>query len=321
MKISNIFSNLIILFTLFNITFAGILPIHQCDQGHKCVYYRGGKLLSEISGPGWHYNIPLITSYYNIKTIWQTDNLNDVLCVSNQGSRVWLDIAVVNKLNHSDKCVYRTIRDHTPDYDRPLIFDYIPSEVAQFCKDYNLNQIVTTEFHRLDELLKTKLDHNIKSYHLDDCLTIKDIRIQPPKMTDEMRRKFELIELSQKEKEFAEKEKDKAKVLKEREKQNAVMDKEKEQATNTLQIEIQKSIILGEKERQEIRDEMEYQKVKKFADAERYRLEQIAQGNERLFSNPNYLKMKGFESAHNNAKIIIGDVPQSSFFNFGNFPA
>ena len=45
MNISNICSNLMILLTFFNSVYAGILPIHQCDQGHKCVYYRGGKLL------------------------------------------------------------------------------------------------------------------------------------------------------------------------------------------------------------------------------------------------------------------------------------
>ena len=40
--------------------------IHRCVQGHKCVYYRGGKLLEEINDPGFHLKIPFISSHYNI---------------------------------------------------------------------------------------------------------------------------------------------------------------------------------------------------------------------------------------------------------------
>ena len=61
---------------------------------------------------------------------------------SSQGGYAFLDIEVVNKLSSNDKCILKVIGEHTIDYDKPLIYDYIPSEVAQFCKDYTLDDIV-----------------------------------------------------------------------------------------------------------------------------------------------------------------------------------
>ena len=46
----------------------GLLGFHTCLQGHKCVYYRGGKLLNETNEPGFHMMMPLITSNYNVQT-------------------------------------------------------------------------------------------------------------------------------------------------------------------------------------------------------------------------------------------------------------
>ena len=140
-----------------NILLSNSYGIHQCYQGHKCVYYRGGLLLSEINEPGYHLKIPLITTHYNVQVTWQTDKLTNVICGSSRGGRAYLDIEVVNKLDNSKECILNVIGEHTIDYDKPLIFDYIPSEVAQFCKNYTLDDIVIRKFDKLDEVLLDKL--------------------------------------------------------------------------------------------------------------------------------------------------------------------
>ena len=56
-----------------------ILSIHTCSEGHRCVYYRGGGLMIDISDPGYHLKFPLITQHYNVQTTWQTDKLNSVI--------------------------------------------------------------------------------------------------------------------------------------------------------------------------------------------------------------------------------------------------
>ena len=99
--------------------------IHQCLQGHKCVYYRGGQLLNSINEPGFHLKMPFITSHYNVQVTWQTDKLMNVICGSSRGGQAYLDIEVVNKLSSEKKCILDVIGEHTIDYDKPLIFDYI----------------------------------------------------------------------------------------------------------------------------------------------------------------------------------------------------
>jgi regulator of protease activity HflC (stomatin/prohibitin superfamily) len=295
----------------------GILGFHTCLQGHKCVYYRGGELLNETNEPGFHMMMPLITSNYNVQTTWQTDNLNDVICGSSQGGKAYLNIEVVNKLDHSDDCVLRTIGQHTVDYDRPLIYDYIPSEVSQFCKNYTLNEIVIKEFDKLDEVLLLKLVENVKSYGLDNCITIKNVRIARPRLDKEMREKFEAIENEQKEKELEIQRKETEKIRLEIEHQREMMQKQRDLDTTKIQMEIQKKEIESKAERQKIVDMMEFEKKQKASDAEQYHLEAMAKGNNALFSNPNYIRLKAYESAHSNAKLIFGDIPQNSFFNMG----
>ena len=171
-----------------------LLMIHECQQGHRCVYYRGGSLLNTINIPGFSLKLPFITTNHNIQITWQTDRLNNVICGSSQGGHAFLDIEVVNKLSESKQCVLKVVGEHTIDYDKPLIFDYIPSEVAQFCKNYTLDDIVIREFDKLDEVLLSKLRKNVESYGLEDCLSIKNVRINRPRLDKEMQKKFESIE-------------------------------------------------------------------------------------------------------------------------------
>ena len=200
-------------------------PIHQCEQGHRCVYYRGGSLLSQLSNPGYQLKIPLITYHHNVQVTWQTDTLHNVVCGSSQGGQAYLDIDVVNKLSSSDKCILKVVGEHTVNYDKPLIFDYIPSEVAQFCKNYTLDDIVIREFDKLDEVLLEKLRDNIESYRLSDCLEIKKVRINRPKLDDAMRKRFESIENEQKVNELAIRQKETERAKLETQLQKEMMEK------------------------------------------------------------------------------------------------
>jgi len=293
--------------------------IHKCNQGHKCVYYRGGQLLDSLHEPGYHLKIPFITSHYNVQITWQTDKLNNVICGSSRGGQAYLDIEVVNKLNSSKECILNVVGEHTVDYDKPLIFDYIPSEVAQFCKNYTLDDIVIREFDKLDEVLIEKLRENVDSYGLSSCLEIKKVRINRPRLDKNMQAKFESIENEQKEKELTEQKKNTEKVILETQLQKEVMEKEREQKTNEIEMKIQISKAKSNAEKQHILDNMEYESKKKKADAEKYKVEKLAEGNNLLFSNPNYIRLEAFKATHSNSKLIFGDVPQNALINLGGF--
>jgi regulator of protease activity HflC (stomatin/prohibitin superfamily) len=52
-----------VIFPFLLITFNGF---HIIDEGHVGVYYRAGALLETTAEPGFHFKLPIITSYENI---------------------------------------------------------------------------------------------------------------------------------------------------------------------------------------------------------------------------------------------------------------
>ena len=314
-KNTTIFFYIILSMSLFSSSNA-FFPIHKCEQGHRCVYYRGGSLLSQLSNPGYQFKLPFITNHHNIQVTWQTDTLKHVVCGSSQGGQAYLDIDVVNKLSKSDNCILKVVGDHTIYYDKPLIFDYIPSEVAQFCKNYTLDDIVIREFDKLDEVLLGKLRDNIESYGLSDCLEIKKVRINRPQLDKDMRNKFESIENEQKATELAIRQKETEHAKLDIQLQKELMEKEIQKKTNEIEMKIQLSKTKSIADNQKIQDQMYLNTKQMEAEAERFRLEKMAEGYTSLFENPDYIRLEALRTAYNNAKIVIGDIPKTSIFNF-----
>lgn len=302
--------------------FALTLPssVHQCQQGHRCVYYFGGKLQNGITDPGYHLKLPLFTSFHNIQVTWQTDRLTNVMCGSSQGGHAFLDIEVVNKLNNTDECILKVIGEHTVDYDKPLIYDYIPSEVAQFCKEYTLDDIVIREFDKLDEVLLGKLNDNVESYGLSDCLQIKKVRINRPRLDADMQEKFLSIENEKKAMELAEREKETQRVRQEAETQKQMMEKERQMQTNEVEMQIQLARAKAESDKKKILDQMNLETRRSEAEAEKIALIKKAEGYETLLENPDYLRLETMRTAYHNSKIIIGEIPRNGIFNFAEMP-
>ena len=296
------------------------ISLHQCEQGHRCVYYFGGKLQNQISDPGFHLKIPLVTSYYNVQVTWQTDRLSNVMCGSSQGGHAYLDIEVVNKLNSSNFCMLKVIGEHTIDYDKPLIYDYIPSEVAQFCKNYTLDDIVIREFDKLDEVLLAKLQDNVDSYGLSDCIDIKKVRINRPRLDEDMQQKFLSIENEKKAMELAQREKETQRVRLEAETQKQMMEKERQLKTSEVEMKIMLERAKVEADRKKIEDKMNFDTMTSQAEAEKIGLIKKAEGYQTLLSNPEYIKLETMKTAYHNSKIVMGEIPKNSVFSFADMP-
>ena len=52
--------------------------IHKIEEGHIGLYWRGGALIKGHTEPGFHFMIPVITSYANIQTSVQTDRVENI---------------------------------------------------------------------------------------------------------------------------------------------------------------------------------------------------------------------------------------------------
>lgn len=85
-------ANPILLFILFTAAAGGLLfasTIHQVPEGHVGVYWRGGALLDETTGPGFHSKLPVVTRY-------PTSPLSlslTLLCLSPFSPPLWLTVS------------------------------------------------------------------------------------------------------------------------------------------------------------------------------------------------------------------------------------
>ena len=292
--------------------------VHTCDEGHVCVYTRGNAVLDSIRGPGYHWKLPLVTDHTNVQVTSQTDRLRNVECGSSKGGTVNLDIEIVNRLRDSPHCVLETVKRFTFDYDHRLLYQPAPAYVAEFCKTYTLEDIVVTQFDKLDDVLLDRLREHVSEFAPKDpidnqpCVEISKVYIRRPKLAPNMRAAFEAIELEQKQKDLESQKQQTEKIKLETQLQKEVMEKEREQRMAEITLQTKTMEAQSEATRQAIVDNKEADTIRKAADAERYRLEELAKGNLALYDNENYVRVRGFEAAHNNAKLILGDAPQNA---------
>ena len=55
------------------------MSLHEIDEGHVGVYYRGGALLKETSRPGYHMMIPFLTSHRSVQVTLQSDEVTNTV--------------------------------------------------------------------------------------------------------------------------------------------------------------------------------------------------------------------------------------------------
>tara|TARA_Y100000748_G_scaffold303623_3_gene309393 strand:- start:106 stop:1071 length:966 start_codon:yes stop_codon:yes gene_type:complete len=280
--------------------------LHKCEQGTRCVYKRGGIWKDNIGGGGWNYQEPYLTSVHSVKVVWDHDKVPDVACISNQGSIMHFDVYVINKLKNSKECILKVIREHGLDYDKPLIFDVVPTETAQFCKDYTIDELYIQKFDSYDEMLENKLKDNIKQYGLSECIEISKVLLKDRKVSAKMQHQYEITEVKKKEQEHA-------RVLVEKQKieQEAMIEKarrEKEQEKMETDYKIKMNIATAESEAKiaKIASEADYLKKIKHAEALAKAAELEAAANKKKLT-PEYLELQRSQAYYHNSKIHTMD--------------
>lgn len=291
---------------------------YEVPQGWCSVETKYGKI-SRVAETGLRWKNPLTTKNDLVETRWQTDYLKNVECGSSQGGTVYLDIAVNNKLSNENECVSKMIKEHGVDYDKKLIKEFIPSEVAQFCKNYKVEDIYTTKFDELDEILATSLSGNIKAYGMEECLEIKKtggVRISRPKLTNEMKEKFEKIEAEEKERHLQERIKETDKVKSENEHQTAAMKAEQEKEVSRINAEKQRLEELNQAEIQTIKDKTLANKIISEAEARKKSKMLEAEADEKWLTTLRIQYETALANAKN-AKLVFG-APEKSLIHLGN---
>ncbi|VDN10558.1 unnamed protein product [Dibothriocephalus latus] len=165
--------------------------LHIIDEGFVGVYYRGGALLQQISTPGFHMMIPLITTFRAVQTTLQTDEVKNVPCGTSGGVVIYFDrIEVVNLLSASS--AYDIVKNYSADYDKTLIYNKVHHELNQFCSIHTLQEVYIDLFDQIDENLKKALQSDLNT--MAPGLIIQAVRVTKPKIPENIRRNYESME-------------------------------------------------------------------------------------------------------------------------------
>ncbi|CAK9301553.1 unnamed protein product [Gordionus sp. m RMFG-2023] len=276
--------------------------LHEIEEGHMSVYYRGGALLSSTNGPGYHLMVPFLTSYKTVQVTLQTDEVKNVPCGTSGGVMIYFDrIEVVNILNPSS--VHAIVKNYTADYDKTLIFHKVHHELNQFCSVHTLQEVYIDLFDKIDEDLRSALQKDLNN--MAPGLTVTSVRVTKPKIPESIRKNYELME--------AEKTKllisiQKQKVVEkeaETDRKRAIIEAEK--ISQVAQITQDQRIMEKEslKKMSQIDDEATLARKRSQADSAYYEALKNVESNKLLYS-PQFLQLKLYEALTSNVKMYFG---------------
>ncbi|XP_012285043.1 erlin-2-B isoform X2 [Orussus abietinus] len=286
--------------------------LHRIEEGHVGVYFRGGALLPQVSNPGFHMMIPLLTTFRSVQVTLQTDEVKNVPCGTSGGVMIYFDrIEVVNILDANS--VYNMVRNYTADYDRTLIFNKVHHELNQFCSVHSLHEVYIDLFDQIDENLKNALQQDLNE--LAPGLNIQAVRVTKPKIPETIRKNYELMEAEKTKLLISTQHQKVVEKDAETERKKAIIEAEKE----ALVAKIQYNQKIMEKESLQriaaIEDEMHLAREKSRSDADYYQMKKQAEANMLLLSKE-FLELKKYESLAQNAKVYFGqDIPK--MFTYG----
>jgi len=304
-------SSAAVAFSLVFLTILANFSVHKIEEGHVGVYYRGGALLSQISHPGFHMMIPLLTSFRSVQVTIQTDEVTNVPCGTSGGVMIYFDrIEVVNHLNADS--VFDIVKNFTADYDKTLIFNKVHHELNQFCSVHNLHEVYIDLFDQIDENLRNALQRDLNE--MAPGLRIQGVRVTKPKIPETIRKNYELMEnektkllIAQEHQRVVEKDAETAR-------KKAIIEAEKNAQVSKIQFEMK----IMEKESlqrmAEIEDTIHLARQKSHSDAEFYRVQRQAEAN-RLLLTPQFLELQRLTSVSNNTKVYFGPNIPSIFVN------
>lgn len=276
-----------------------LLTVHQIEEGHIGLYYRGGALLSTTSQPGWRVASPL-DRLVQIQVSVQSDCIVDIPCGTKGGVMINFDrIEVVNRLKKEH--AVNTVKNYTSAYDRLWIYDKVHHEMNQFCSSHTLHEVYIDLFSTIDDKLQDSLQTACNIWA--PGIEILAVRVTKPRLPTEV------------DKHFRETEEETTKYLKAVETQKVTQKLaetarmkariEAEQAAEISKIRVEQEI--KEKEGAQriaiIDSEMEFNKQKK-----------TAEGN-LLLLTPEYLAQMAIQSLQNKHSIYFGPSIPNTFID------
>lgn len=299
---------LVVLFGLVNNVNAFFTTI---PEGYKGVHSILGQIQPKLINSTSMY-MPIYSSIQMVKYVQDTDHVLNVKCVSKEGVDVNVpDIEIANKINPS--YIISVIKEYGFDYDKKLVVNPLAQYMREICAVRTVDEIEITDFHKLDDLLKTEIQRQVDS--INSGITIDYVRVTsiivPPQIKD---KRLKLAE-EKANKQLAEESMKRKEIEKNTEAMVERLDNERKATSAKQEHERKLAEAKAERERRSevnamLLEETKTNVARKLLDAEAERDSTmlVAQGVKELYSIPGYTDLEATKAIANNTEIIyMGD--------------
>jgi regulator of protease activity HflC (stomatin/prohibitin superfamily) len=152
-------------------------------QGYVGVWSYLNKIQDKLVQDFTVYN-PITSNIQLVKIIQDNDYVNNVKCISKEGIYLMIpQIEIANKIKKEH--VIDIIKNYGIDYDKKLVVRPIAQFIRELCAERTIDEIVITDFHLLDNLLKTEIQRQVDE--IDSGITIDYVRITSVDFPDDIR--------------------------------------------------------------------------------------------------------------------------------------
>lgn len=299
---------LVVLFGLVNNVNAFFTTI---PEGYKGVHSILGQIQPKLINSTSMY-MPIYSSIQMVKYVQDTDHVLNVKCVSKEGVDVNVpDIEIANKINPA--YIISVIKEYGFDYDKKLVVNPLAQYMREICAVRTVDEIEITDFHKLDDLLKTEIQRQVDS--INSGITIDYVRVTsiivPPQIKD---KRLKLAE-EKANKQLAEESMKRKEIEKNTEAMVERLDNERKATSAKQEHERKLAEAKAERERRSevnamLLEETKTNVARKLLDAEAERDSTmlVAQGVKELYSIPGYTDLEATKAIANNTEIIyMGD--------------
>lgn len=294
-------------------------------EGYVGVYRIMNKIQPTLITDYTLYN-PLWTDITVVKIVQDNDYVENVKCVSKEGVNINIPhIEIANKINKDT--IIDVIRNYGFDYDKKLVVRPLAQFMRELCAERTVDEIEITDFHLLDDLLKTEIQRQVDI--INSGITIDYVRVTsvdvPPQIKD---KRIKLAE-EKANKILAEEAMKRLEIEKNTQAMIAKRDNDIKMDTTKMENERLLRNAEAEKERRNVENAMllesthtNVQKIMMEAEANARKMEMEAKGLRLLYEIPEYANVKKMESISDNTNMIYwGDkLPTHVFSQQTSFP-
>ena len=294
--------------TLFLMLFNVVNCIYTTiPQGYVGVYSYLNKIQDELVEDFTVYN-PITSNVQLVKIIQDNDYVDNVKCISKEGIYLMIpQIEIANKIKKEH--VINITKNYGTDYDKKLVVRPIAQFIRELCAERTIDEIVITDFHLLDNLLKTEIQRQVDE--IDSGITIDYVRIMSVDFPEDIRKLRLEKEKEKNNKGIQEEAMKTEQVKKNKEAMVAKLDNEIKIENSRVENNRLLQNVNADRQRKTIENiiiiettQTNVQKIRLEAEANAYKMETEYKGIKLLYSVQEYANVKKMESISDNTNVI-----------------